>query len=265
MPTKNLTDLFCERVKPPARGRDEYFDASFGGLALRVTEKGAKSFSVHYRINGKLRRYTLGRFPSLKPAQARRDASAALELARAGKDPTAAKKALRYLPSPDSDTFKSVLEDYLARHMVKNTALSIYAEAKRTLQRDVLPIWRERPIGSITRREVITLVDNIVARGAEVHANRVQARLRALFNWAVEKGRLAASPIEGMKPPTKNKHATVRCQTTRFDGYGGPAMTSAGHSATSRSFCFSRHSDAMRLRAWNGRKLISKCGLGRCP
>jgi hypothetical protein len=34
-----LTDLFAERVKPPARGRVEYFDASFPGLALRVTEK----------------------------------------------------------------------------------------------------------------------------------------------------------------------------------------------------------------------------------
>lgn len=62
MPTKNLTDLFWERVKPPASGRAEYFDASSGGLALRVTERGHKSFSVHYRMNGKLRRYTLASF-----------------------------------------------------------------------------------------------------------------------------------------------------------------------------------------------------------
>ena len=36
MPTKNLTDLFCERVKAPARGRIEYFDAALPALALRV-------------------------------------------------------------------------------------------------------------------------------------------------------------------------------------------------------------------------------------
>jgi hypothetical protein len=119
MPTKNLTDLFCERVKPPERGRIEYFDASFGGLALRVTETGNKSFSVHYRLNGKLRRYTLGQFPALKPAQARREASAALELARSGTDPTAAKRARRYVPLPGSDTFRLLLEDYLTRYMKK--------------------------------------------------------------------------------------------------------------------------------------------------
>jgi hypothetical protein len=65
VPTKNLTDLFCERVKPPTKGRVEYFDASFGGLALRVTESGHKSFSVHFRMNGKLRRYTLGQYPAI--------------------------------------------------------------------------------------------------------------------------------------------------------------------------------------------------------
>ena len=39
MPTRKLTDLFVERVKPPARGRLEYFDASFPALALRVTDR----------------------------------------------------------------------------------------------------------------------------------------------------------------------------------------------------------------------------------
>jgi hypothetical protein len=46
VPTQKLTDLFVERVKPPARGRIEYFDASFPGLALRVTENGGKSWSA---------------------------------------------------------------------------------------------------------------------------------------------------------------------------------------------------------------------------
>jgi hypothetical protein len=36
MPTKKLTDLFVERVKPPASGRIEYFDASFGGSLLKT-------------------------------------------------------------------------------------------------------------------------------------------------------------------------------------------------------------------------------------
>ena len=79
MPTKNITDLFADRVKPPARGRIEYFDAGFGSLALRVTSNGHKSWSLFYRSGGRQRRFTLGPFPALKPKAARREASRVLE------------------------------------------------------------------------------------------------------------------------------------------------------------------------------------------
>jgi hypothetical protein len=60
MPTKKLTDLFVNKVKAPAGGRIEYFDAVFGGLALRVTGRGHKSWSLFYRMGGRRRRFTLG-------------------------------------------------------------------------------------------------------------------------------------------------------------------------------------------------------------
>src|SRR5262249_56830825 len=76
LPTRKLTDLFVERVKPPARGRVEYFDAAFPGLALRITDRGGKSWCTFYRFNGRLRRFTLGHYPAIKPTQARRETSA---------------------------------------------------------------------------------------------------------------------------------------------------------------------------------------------
>ncbi len=78
-------------------------------------------------------------------------------------------------------------------------------ETKRMLERDVPPAWRYRPISSIMRRDVIAVIDSVAERGAEVQANRTLERLRALFNWAVEKDQLASSPITGMKPPTKEQ------------------------------------------------------------
>ena len=83
MPTKGLTELFVERVKPPAQGRAEYFDAAFRGLALRVTETGHKSSSLHYRIGGKQRRFTIGTYSAIKPPHARHLAQRALD--RVGK------------------------------------------------------------------------------------------------------------------------------------------------------------------------------------
>jgi Arm DNA-binding domain len=72
MPTRKLTDLFVERAEAPIRGRLQYFDAAFLGVALRITDKSGKSWSVFYRFNGRIRRYTIGRYPAIKPVQARR-------------------------------------------------------------------------------------------------------------------------------------------------------------------------------------------------
>src|SRR5262249_19211455 len=90
-------------------------------------------------------------------------------------------------------------------HLRPNKQESTYIKAKRALERDTLPKWRSRPIATIGRRDIIDLIDVIIARGARVQANRTLAWLRAMFNWAIEKERLAVSPVAGMKLPTEEQ------------------------------------------------------------
>ena len=205
MPTRKLTDLFVERVKPPPRGRVEYFDAAFPGLALRVTENGGKSWCAFYRFHGRLRRFTIGAYPAIKPAQARRDAAAALDKVRQGIDPAEEKRTRRDQRTPETETFGAVARDYLELHHKRNNRASTFSEAKRDLEKHAIAAWGKRPIASITRRDVIELIDRIVQRGAEVQANRTLARLRAMFNWAVAKDRVAVSPTAGIMLPTQEQ------------------------------------------------------------
>lgn len=215
MPTKKLTDLFVERLtfeaavrdclkrgRKPASGRVEYFDASFGSLALRITETGHKSWSLYYRMGKRLRRFTIGNYPAIKPAQARREASAALERVRQGADPSEEKRQRR--EAPEADSFEAALQDYLDRTR-RNIAPSTYKEMKRVLEREFAKAWRDRMIGSITRGDVNRIIDAIAARGAEIQANRSLAYLRTFFNWTVERGRLPASPAAGIRLPTKEQ------------------------------------------------------------
>jgi integrase len=199
MPTRKLTDLFVERVKSPAQGRVEYFDASFPGLALRVTDTGHKSWCAFYRFGGRLRRFTIGPYPPIKPAQARREAQEALGRVREGIDPGDQKRARRGLPDPAIHAFGLVAADYLERYAKPNQRESTYLQTKRDIEFDALPAWR------ISRRDVLDLIDRIIARGAPVQANRTLMRLRALFNWAIEKDRLTTSPITRMKLPTEEQ------------------------------------------------------------
>jgi integrase len=205
MPTRKLTDLFVERAKAPTYGRVEYFDAAFPGLALRITNNGGKSWSIFYRFKGRLRRFTIGGYPAIKPAQARIEAAAALELVREGVDPAEEKRARRDLCTPETDTFGATARDYLETQLKRNNRTSTYREAKRDLESNVLPKWRNRSLASIGPDDVNRLIDAIVERGAEIQANRTLARLRAFFNWAIRKRRLSISPVAGMEPPTKER------------------------------------------------------------
>ena len=67
-----LTDLELRSLKGRKDGRYEVFDAKISGFGVRVTPSGNKSFVVFYRQQGRQRRLTLGRYPVLSLADARR-------------------------------------------------------------------------------------------------------------------------------------------------------------------------------------------------
>ena len=81
--------------------------------------------------------------------------------------------------TPETDTFGAVAHDYLERHVRTNNAAIDLRKRSATSNTTLLPTWRNRPIGSISRRDVIDLIDRIVCARAGVQANRTLARLRA--------------------------------------------------------------------------------------
>ena len=199
---KKLTDTVIN-TKPPKVGRLEFRDTHLPGFGLRITDKGARSYFVMYRVNrpeGRLlRRLKIGNAEVIKLAEARENAREKLRQVARGIDPA----EQRPTPSTAPDTFRAVAEAYLRQYVAKNTRASTFKETKRILDVDVIPAWGDKPIAAIAKRDVEVLLDTIADRGAEVQANRTLARLRTLFNWAVEKDYLTASPVVRMKPRVK--------------------------------------------------------------
>lgn len=74
--TIDMTVRVVEALTPPASGRDEYKDSKTAGLYLRVTANGVKTFSFVGRPKGasKPERATIGKYPGVKPEEARRRA-----------------------------------------------------------------------------------------------------------------------------------------------------------------------------------------------
>jgi len=78
-------------ARPKAR---EYtvWDGTIRSFGLRVHPSGAKSFVVQTRVRGRMRKITLGRFPDMSLADARREAAAVLARIWAGEDVAPARK-----------------------------------------------------------------------------------------------------------------------------------------------------------------------------
>jgi len=194
---KHLTDLGVERIRPPKSGSLQIFDLGYPGLAIRIGHGGAKSFEIFYRENGKLRRDTLGRWPEVSLAAARESWRKTREaIARGDAPPYRAGAKVR----EREKLFEFVVEEWLRRDQSKNKQSSIY-QATRIVEHDLLPAWRGRMVGEISKRDVIALLDAVADRGAVVKANRVYAHAHRFFRWCVSREIIAISPMNGLEKP----------------------------------------------------------------
>ena len=206
MPTIALTQRAVDVLKAPASGRLEYFDRVLPGFGLRIAASGRKTWFVMYRVGGKKVRETLGTLPLIPKVEKARDlARDSLQQAQAGLHPVEQRRAAKRQAAEKPDSFRAVAELYIERYASKNTKPATWRELRRQLELDVYPKWADRLICEITRHDVAELLDRIADRGAPIQANRTLARLRTLFNWAVDREIIAVNPVTRMKRPIVEK------------------------------------------------------------
>src|SRR5271166_6253283 len=89
-----LTDVAIRKIGPSEKRR-EVPDGKVSGLYLIVQPSGVKSWAVRYRAFGIPKKFTLGSYPAIDLATARKRAQEALGDVAGGRDPGAAKSAAR--------------------------------------------------------------------------------------------------------------------------------------------------------------------------
>jgi integrase len=194
-----FTDKGIAALKPKAE-RYEVWEDGKTGLGVRVSTRGRKSWIYMYRFDGRARRMTLGTYPPLTLANARVLQAKAKESKEKGEDPGVAHIAERRAER-QAHTVADLVEEYLEKHARPNKRSA--AADERTLQKEIIPVWGRRKAKEITRRDIITILDNVVDRGSPVMANRLLALLRRMFAFAVERDILGATPCVLIKAPTK--------------------------------------------------------------
>jgi len=173
----NFTKAKLDTLPLPDKDRETYFDKTVQELQLRITSKGAKSFVVVRRVNNRVVRTTLGRYPAMTIDQARTEARKQLGLMVTGIDPNKAKKAERV----KGVTLSQCLTDYLS---IRANLADSTKKGYQAMVNNHLTDWQEKPLKDIDRDMVATRHKKIVDSGEGIAANNVMRCLRALFNFA---------------------------------------------------------------------------------
>lgn len=192
MPRKKLSDRGIRSLKASRSGQVDYWDSLTPGFGIRVGHGGRKSFIVGTRIDGRFRRFTLKpSFPALSLADARGQTAKIIQDAQRGIDPAEAKaQERRSAQERRRNTFGAVAADFMRDHAAK---LRTRGEMQRKLDVELLPHWADRPIASITRGDIKSLLRE-KARQSTSSADRLLPLISKIFAWALEEEIITASP-----------------------------------------------------------------------
>jgi integrase len=167
---------------------------------VRVSASGTKSFIVLYRQKGRLRRVTLGRYPVLSLAEARKLAFDALNRVAHGTDLQQEKNDQRH-----SYRFDDAVSSFVTTHCERRNRKSTATQAAATLANHFTSKWASRDVREIKRADVLAILDQMMRNKQPGAAIRSLAVIRKFFNWCVERGLIEQSPSAGMKSPAPHR------------------------------------------------------------
>ena len=193
-----LTDRQIRTSKAPASGRLTLTDGY--GLQLRITSRDKRSWSLQYRHQGRMLKYTIGSYPEVSLKDARTRSQELRCAVQAGQNPQADKIAAR---RADKLSVCDCFEEYLITHL--KVHLKSWPEYERAMRKDVLPHVGSVALTDLDKAQIRLVISKIIGRGATTLANRVLQYISKMLKWAVGVGYLGANPASDIPKPAKEQ------------------------------------------------------------
>ena len=187
-----LTAIQAKKLDKPGMHGDG------GGLYLRVTKTGTKSWMLRISVDGRRRDLGLGRFPEVSLADARKRAAAHRLTVADGGDPLAEKRKAK-MPTFE-EAARIVFEQNTARwRNGKHTKTWM-----QSLELHAFPVIGSVKLDRIGREDVLRVLTPIWTARPET-ARRVRQRVRTILKWGMAHGFIENNPageaIDGALAP----------------------------------------------------------------
>ncbi|TRO27660.1 DUF4102 domain-containing protein [Ectopseudomonas mendocina] len=187
-----LSDSKCEAAKP--REKDySLFDGE--GLHLLVKANGSKTWRFKFkRPDGRFGLATFGKYPALTLKAARERRSAALTLLANGKDPMeAAHEEKRASAASQGHTLRVLASEWHGINS-KKWSPGHSATVLKRMETYLFPKLGERPVSTLTTRDLYPPIDDAEKQGFHETASRLRQYLNGIMRLAIRRGVINSNP-----------------------------------------------------------------------
>ncbi|CAM7183198.1 DUF4102 domain-containing protein [Citrobacter freundii] len=167
------------------------------GLYLYVPVTGKKVWQLRYKLDGKEKVLTVGKYPLMSLQEARDKAWIAKKDVSVGVDPIKAKKL-----SVKDNSFGSIYQEWYEHK--KQVWSEVYStELSRMFQDDILPLIGGMEIHQIEPMQILEVIRRFEDRGAMERANKARRRCGEVFRYAIVTGRAKYNPAPDLADAMK--------------------------------------------------------------
>ena len=207
--TNKLTDAAIRGAKPRAKVY-KLFDG--GGLHVIVRPDGKKYWHLKFYVLSRERLTSLGVYPQVTLAMARKRRQIARDLIEAGHDPIVQRQEEKAAKLSSADnTFRAVALDWFSKRS-KSWAASNATKILSRLERDAFPWLGDNPIAEITGPKILETLRRVESRGAVESAHRIKQYINSIYEFAIETHRAHGNPTPrsgALETPEKRSYASI--------------------------------------------------------
>ena len=187
----NFTDTYIKGLKPSSKRYEEF---EGGGFGIRITPNGVKSWIYRYKIGGKTDKLTLGHYPTMSLAQAKKRYIELSGLRRDGQSP---KELIQQQEQKETNTVKKLVLEWYHGYAEKSRKKPL--QIKQQIDADIIPLLGDKPLDDLQTIDITKALDAIVKRGSPIQANRVLSTIKQSFNYGTSRGSLAFNPAANIR------------------------------------------------------------------
>ncbi|WP_027793654.1 tyrosine-type recombinase/integrase [Paraburkholderia acidipaludis] len=192
-----LTDAALRNLKPKSK---IYKASDRDGMYVTVSTSGTVTFRYDYRLNGRRETLTLGRYgpDGISLAMARELLLDARKAVLKGTSPALEKQREKRRVT-DIKTFGAAMDTFLAH---TRWADSTRAARKHIIDRDILPVFRNRLLTEIQPDDLRILCSKVKERGAPATAVQIRDIVKQVYVHAIAHGEKVDNPADSVGPST---------------------------------------------------------------